>query len=641
MTTMISESWTIKNQQYLFACIEQSKGFLKRHLSKAAVKPDPDPIWEGEPIPAIERLCQTFSLSSFERLILLLCAAEELDSEVSGLCATAYGDLDTSYPTFSIALAVFPEPHWSALSPTGPLRLFKLVTPIGLPQVPVARCQLRIEERVLHYLAGISYLDRSLHGIVEQLRDDTLAVNSQDLAANLVLHAWKETRPLRAQLVGQDEASKKTVASTVCRQLGLGLWEISGELIPQRADELEVFSQVWDRESALLGSALYIKSTDLEPEAQKVVRRLLTSIAGPAFLSNSVLFEPESYMPTVEVLKPAKQEQKVLWEELLGTDNEMLQRAILRVVNQFDLNTASIQSAASDAMLAMTNGEDPIVALWSAARKVARPSLSELAQRITSKVTIDDLVLAEREKILLRSIISSTRQRFRVYEEWGFAHTSERGLGISALFAGDSGTGKTTAAEAIAHELELDLYRIDLSMVVNKYIGETEKNLKRIFDAAEDGGAILLFDEADALFGKRSEVKDSLDRYGNIEIGYLLQRMESYRGLSILTTNLKNSLDKAFTRRLKFVVNFVFPDEKSRAEIWKKIFPKPAPVDSLDFEKLASLELAGGSIRNIALAASFLAADDGVGVNMCHVTRAVREEYDKMGRPFPAGRLEA
>jgi AAA+ superfamily predicted ATPase len=642
MTAMMSESWTLKNQQYLLTCMEQTKAFLKGQPSKADDKLEPEPFWNGEPLPAIEHVCQTFSLSSFERHVLLLCAAEELDSEVSGLCAVAHGNQNASYPTFSIALTAFPDPHWSALSPTAPLRLFKLVSLLGLPQVPITRCQLRIEERVLHYLAGISYVERSLHGLVEQVRDDTsaaAAVKSHDSAANLILRAWGKIRPLRAQLVGPDEASKKTVASSVCRQLGLGLWQISGELVPQSPEELEKLVQVWDRESALLGSALYVKATDLEAAAEKIVKRFLIRMAGPAFLSTSEHWRQDSFMPAVEVSKPTKREQRLLWESLLGTSDEQLADAISLVLNQFDLSAASIQSAASDAVLAMSSGEDSRAALWAAGKRVARPTLSELAKRITPKATMDDLVLGEREKELLRGIIASARQRLRVYEQCGFASTSERGLGISVLFAGDNGTGKTTAAEAIAHELDLDLYRIDLSIVVNKYIGETEKNLKRIFDAAEDGGAILLFDEADALFGKRSEVKDSHDRYSNIEVGYLLQRMESYRGLAVLTTNLKNSLDNAFTRRIRFTVNFPFPDEKSRMEIWKKVFPKSVPVDDLDIVRLAKFDLAGGNIRNIALGASFMAAEEDLPINMAHITRATRQEYDKIGRPFPAGRL--
>ena len=204
------------------------------------------------------------------------------------------------------------------------------------------------------------------------------------------------------------------------------------------------------------------------------------------------------------------------------------------------------------------------------------------------------------------------------------------GLGISALFTGASGTGKTLAAEVLAQELRLDLYRIDLSQVVSKYIGETEKNLRRVFEAAEAGGAILLFDEADALFGKRSEVRDSHDRYANIEVSYLLQRMEAYRGLAILTTNLKNAIDSAFLRRIRFVVQFPFPDVTQRTEIWRRMFPPKLPTEGLDFPKLARLNVAGGNIRNIALNGAFLAADAGESVGMAHLLRAARSEYAKL-----------
>jgi SpoVK/Ycf46/Vps4 family AAA+-type ATPase len=246
----------------------------------------------------------------------------------------------------------------------------------------------------------------------------------------------------------------------------------------------------------------------------------------------------------------------------------------------------------------------------------------------------EDLVLPEPERELLRQIAAHVRQRSKVYEEWGFAGKGKRGLGISALFAGASGTGKTMAAEVLAGQLGLDLYRIDLSSVVSKYIGETEKNLRRLFDAAESGGVVLLFDEADALFGKRSEVKDSHDRYANIEVSYLLQRMESYRGLAILTTNLKSALDTAFLRRIRFVVQFPFPDAAQRAEIWSRIFPSDTPVEDLDTTRLARLDIAGGNIRNIALNGAFLAADSGEPVMMKHLLAAAKSEFTKLERPL-------
>jgi SpoVK/Ycf46/Vps4 family AAA+-type ATPase len=260
--------------------------------------------------------------------------------------------------------------------------------------------------------------------------------------------------------------------------------------------------------------------------------------------------------------------------------------------------------------------------------------MDDQAQRVTPSASWDDLVLPPFETQLLRDVVAHVRARAQVHEVWGLAAKGARGLSITALFSGASGTGKTMAAEVIANELGLDLYRIDLSQVVSKYIGETEKNLRRVFDAAEEGGAILLFDEADALFGKRSEVKDSHDRYANIEVSYLLQRMEAYRGLAILTTNLKDSLDGAFLRRIRFAVSFPFPSAEQREAIWRRVLPAGVPRDELRFGELARLNVAGGNIRNIAVYAAFLAAGDGGKVGMRHLARAARVEVAKLERPL-------
>ncbi|MEQ9364294.1 MAG: ATP-binding protein, partial [Leptospirales bacterium] len=270
------------------------------------------------------------------------------------------------------------------------------------------------------------------------------------------------------------------------------------------------------------------------------------------------------------------------------------------------------------------------VILWKACCSLARPAMEDLALRIEAHATWEDLVLPPMQTQILRDVAMQVKHRARVYEEWGFGGRSNRGLGISALFSGPSGTGKTMAAEVLARELNLDLYRIDLSSVVSKYIGETEKNLRRVFDAAEGGGAILLFDEADALFGKRSEVKDSHDRHANIEVSYLLQRMESYRGLAILTTNMKNSLDTAFLRRIRFIVQFPFPDGAHREEIWRRVFPPQAPLDDLNFQQLARLNVAGGNIKNIAMSAAFIAAHRDEALNMRHLMQAAKNEYTKI-----------
>jgi vesicle-fusing ATPase len=267
--------------------------------------------------------------------------------------------------------------------------------------------------------------------------------------------------------------------------------------------------------------------------------------------------------------------------------------------------------------------------LWEACRSQSRGRLEDLAQRIETRAGWDELVLPPEPTEILQEIVANVRQRARVYDQWGFGAKSNRGLGVTALFAGASGTGKSLAAEIMAHELKLDLFRIDLSQVVNKYIGETEKNLRRVFDAAEAAGAVLLF----------GEVKDSHDRYANLEVSYLLQRMEGYRGLAILTTNLPQAVDPAFKRRLRFIVQFPFPDVAERRAIWGRAFPTATPTVGLKLDRLAQLNVPGGNIRNIALGAAFLASDADSAVTTTHVLRAARAEYAKIGRALTAGEI--
>ena len=338
-----------------------------------------------------------------------------------------------------------------------------------------------------------------------------------------------------------------------------------------------------------------------------------------------------------EVNKPDPFGQKQLWKEALGPAAAEMDDALDEVAEQFRLSAetiVSISAAATISEEATPNGPAITTRLWNACRSFSRPRLDGLAERIIPSSGWDDLVLPEMQKQTLRQLAMQSRHRMKVYENWGFAAKGRRGLGLSALFSGPSGTGKTLAAEVLAGELDLDLYRIDLSSVVSKYIGETEKNLKQVFDAAETGGILLLFDEADALFGKRGEVKDSHDRYANIEVSYLLQRMESFQGLAILTTNLKSSLDKAFQRRLRFTIDFPFPDAAQREVIWSRVFPAQTPTKDLQPDRLAKLNMTGGNIRNIALNAAFLAAAAGASVEMAHVLQATRMEAVKIDRPL-------
>jgi SpoVK/Ycf46/Vps4 family AAA+-type ATPase len=261
-----------------------------------------------------------------------------------------------------------------------------------------------------------------------------------------------------------------------------------------------------------------------------------------------------------------------------------------------------------------------------------RAGADGLARLVPATDCWERLVLPPDGLAQLEELAAQAGHRARVYEEWGFGPRLTRGRGITALFAGASGTGKTMAAEALAARLQLDLYAIDLAGVVSKWIGETEKNLRRVFDAAQRSGAVLFFDEADALFGKRTEVKDAHDRYANIEVDYLLQRMEDYRGVAILATNRRNLVDPAFLRRLRFLVDFPFPDPAAREQLWRGVFPPGAPLAELDFEALARLEVSGGSIRTIAVNAAFLAAGEDAPIGMAHVMHAARREYTKLER---------
>jgi hypothetical protein len=386
----------------------------------------------------------------------------------------------------------------------------------------------------------------------------------------------------------------------------------------------------------LLNSALLLEQgdQDLQPHALSLVEALncllFVSVPESLRLRDRSVFR-------VDVRKPNPAEQQSLWIDALGPAGSQMNGELERVVSQFSMGTDAIYNASELARESTAlDGDQALTgsALWAACRAQARPRLDDLAQRIAPAATWNELVLPEMQMRELHQISAQVRRRAKVYNDWGFAAKGDRGLGISALFAGASGTGKTMAAEVLANDLQLDLYRIDLSQVVSKYIGETEKNLRRVFDAAEEGGAVLLFDEADALFGKRSEVKDSHDRYANIEVSYLLQRMEAYRGLAILTTNLKGSLDTAFLRRLRFIIQFPFPDAAHRAEIWRHIFPVQTPLDAIDFSRLARLSIPGGNIRNIALHAAFLAAEAGEVVTMAHLARAARGEYTKLEKPL-------
>jgi hypothetical protein len=600
---------------------------------------------------ALEQLAERLNLSAFEKNVLLLCSAMELDTRIGGLCARAQDDPLKAYPTFALALALFDNATWDALSAEAPLRYWRLVDFNPSGSQTLTTCALRADERIVHYLKGLNYLDDRLRSFLLPLDLEAGAAAlapSQGEVVEAILRRWQQaaqTGPLPVvQLTGPDSTSKQLVAYHAAALLHRGLYRLPVEMLPAAPAETEVLARLWQREGRLLPLALYLDAEDIDDRATECARalsRFLSRSDGVFFLGvREVLSRVGRSQAAFDVAKPTNMEQTAAWVRALG-DNGAI--AAPDLAAQFDLNLNNIEKLVRIAQGETGAAPDMLPAkVWEVCCAAERPRLDALAQRIEPRMTWDDLVLPVTEMNLLRQIAAQVGQRNKVYNDWGFADKLTRGLGISALFSGESGTGKTMAAEVLANGLRLNLYRIDLSAVVNKYIGETEKNLRRLFDAAESGGAILFFDEADALFGKRSEVKDSHDRYANIEINYLLQRLESYRGLAILATNMKSALDPAFLRRLRFVIDFPCPGPGDRRRLWEKVFrqseaakelPAP-PLDRLDYERLARLTMAGGDIQNVALNATFLAARAGTKVSMALILQAARAEFLKRGRPI-------
>jgi hypothetical protein len=584
------------------------------------------------PAPAIQELAERVGLTAFERDVLLLAASPELDPHIAELCALVQGR-EGAGPSFGLALRLFENPEWEALAPHRPLRRLQLVT-LGVRAESVVHARLIADERVVNLLKGLDHIDERL---VELLAP--MAAGSADQAVARSHAQTIETITGRARAAGGDRVivsltgphvvSKRIVAQQVAAELGAYAVRLPVSSLPPPGAELNTLIRLWERDSLLSPLALYLDASDpggeAGTEATVAARRLLSRVNGLIFIDSR---EPwvglEGTALVAEVPNPTAHEQQAAWEDALPAAQASISADLAA---QFDLDPLTIRG------LTKTGAPD-VGKLWEEVRISTRPSLDLLGRRAQMPVAPHVLVLPDEVLEQLERIREQVRHRARVYNDWGLAARMSRGLGISALFAGESGTGKTLAAEVIAADLGLDLYRIDLSGVVSKYIGETEKNLRRVFDAAEQGGTILCFDEADALFGKRSEVKDSHDRYANIEVNYLLQRMEEYRGLAILTTNMKGALDHAFTRRIRFVVDFPFPGVQDRERLWRGAFLPSLSTDQLDFARLARLTLSGGGIHNVAVNATFAAAaTPDQAVTMPMVLAAARLEYRKNDLP--------
>lgn len=606
---------------------------------------------EGTP-PALEVLIRLFGLTPFERNVLLLCLAPDLDPTFERLYAYVQDDVQRKYATPHLALSLFVSGETSehplaardCFLPEAPLRRYHLVnleagahTALALGARPLC-----LDERIADYLRGVNGPDKRISDLLLPSTHALLAPTHAELVAQL--HHWIASTARRGRwpalnLIGPTGAGKRAVARALCDGLGVQLYRLDVKrLSPPGAERQEVL-RLLEREAVLLQMALYLDASEVDHTDQAlatlfsdVIERLgLFLIVG-----STQRWQSERELLPIQVPKPDAGGRHALWQQALAGVPHSVNGQIETIVQQFEFGpqmvTQTVAAAQGKARLRTPDDSANLTAddLWQACREQAGWQLDELAQRILPCYSWEDIVVPEDLLRQLQEIAAQVAYRAQVYEAWGFGQKLSRGRGLSALFAGPSGTGKTMAAEILANHLNLDLYRIDLAGVVSKYIGETEKNLRKVFDAAEQSGAILFFDEADALFGKRTEVKDSHDRYANIEVNYLLQRMEDYRGLAILATNRKSDLDSAFLRRLRFLVDFPFPDADSRRRIWQKSFPPQAPLEGLDTVFLARLGIAGGNIKNIALNAAFLAAGEGTAIGMAQVMRATRREYAKI-----------
>jgi ATP-dependent 26S proteasome regulatory subunit len=623
----------------------------------------------------LERLQTLFQLSPFDVDALLVCLAPELDQRYEKLYAYLQDDvtkkwpsvrlvLDLLCPTFEAKLAT--RQRFAPMAPVLWHHLLTVYTETPERQPPLLAHFLKVDERIVQYLLGSDHTDARLLPFVrwgepqvswpalmlpEDIKERLEQLVRQYGAAGVHAAAFHgQPAGLLFSFQGPSGVGKQTTAAVLCREFGIPLLVVDVARLLHGDLPCDMAARLLYREALLQQAALYFDGFDLllaEDEKLRQCRETiieelerlsgLTFLAGQAGWEPTAAFRRKTFM-RVKFPIPSYVLCKQLWEASLhGLATSQLDLGAL--ANKFRLSAGQIQDAVATARnLALWresgNGHIEMEDLYAACRTHSHQKLSALALKISPKYTWNDIVLPKEQMSQLRETVNAVKYRHRVYGEWGFERKLSLGKGLSALFAGPSGTGKTMAAEVIARELGLDLYKIDLATVVSKYIGETEKNLSRIFQEAQDSNAILFFDEADALFGKRSEVKDAHDRYANIEIAYLLQKMEEYEGIVILATNLRKNMDEAFVRRLHTTVEFPFPDEESRRRIWESIFPPEAPLHSdIDFAFLArQFTLAGGSIKNIALHAAFLAAEDGSAIGMAHLIRTTKREFLKMGR---------
>jgi DNA polymerase III delta prime subunit len=606
----------------------------------------------------IVRLERMFGLNPFEVGMIVMAFAVEADKKYERIHAYFNDDLTKKLPSVATALDAFCRNEaeklhgWRHVSPDSPLLFFNLIRfAEDHADSSFLSRRFRLDERIKRFMVGDNGLQEGLlpvarlyfpHGALPAFHAHA-AVKEK-----IVRHIMHENSISAGKqvfwLFGKAHEEKKAVVRAVCEEINLPLITADIEDIHLESDQAAVIKNLF-REAALQSAILFLEGGDrlYNPDEKslylrKTLLKTISQLSWVTVISAETLWMPGdaeglySWHP-LEFSLPGFSERKRIWQDALSR-SRLSVSDIDSLAGRFTFSESRINNIVLQAALESKADGAALDAIYHACSAQSRQSLEMYAARVPHHYIWNDIVLPEDRTNQLREVCDYIKHKHLVYFSWGFEKKLALGRGLNVLFSGPSGTGKTMAADIIASEFRLDMFKVDLSSLVSKYIGETEKNLNRIFREAESGNIVLFFDEADALFGKRSEVKDAHDRYANIEINYLLQKMEEHEGIVILATNLSKNLDEAFLRRMHFTVEFPFPDEKQRALIWKKIFPEKAPLsDDINITFLASrFKLAGGNIKNIALSAAFYAAEESSDIRMRHIILAAKREYQKMGK---------
>jgi hypothetical protein len=611
-------------------------------------------------------LAREYELSSFDLDVILIALATEVDRSYEKVFGYLQDDITCKRPSVDLALNLLcpstrdRQAGLTHFGPDSPLIKHKLLQPDGDHARSILARELRLDEGIINLLLGVKSLDSRLAGYC-QLIDSTVSLSDVPIESDLkralqVLITQANTEGLKLHFRGPASTAKRQTAEALAGQTSSkSLIVVDIEHALSVTSDFDQSLRLILREALFREALLYFENVDvlLNEERAIIYRQFLKALnqaSTTIIVSGDKLLASSLRMYEVQFRVPDFARRRDSWKTSLSRRGVVLDAEVLdSLAGSFRLTSSEIESAVTEAIdrahwraAEQPAGDPPFSAqptpqdLFACARARSSHNLGRFARKIELKYEWPDLVLPGDQLSQLGEICSRYRHQHVVYGNWGFGRKLSLGRGLSALFSGHPGTGKTMAAEVIASELLLDLYKIDLSQVVSKYIGETEKSLNSIFQEAQASNAILFFDEADALFGKRTEVKDSHDRYANIEVSYLLQKMEEYDGIAILATNLRKNIDEAFLRRMQFIIDFPFPDEEERRRIWEVVFPREAPIaGDVDFGVLArSIRLAGGNLKNIALAAAFYAASDGGVIQKEHLTNATRREYQKLGQSW-------